>query len=82
LITFAAPNHVIVGDRAGIHKVLVEKDLVKAPFFDNMRLHPGNPMLVTERDKESHKRTVIKPLHLNITLISNTEASSIPGVFY
>ncbi|PMD36797.1 cytochrome P450 [Hyaloscypha variabilis F] len=52
-----APNHVIVGDRAGIHKVLVEKDLVKAPFFDNMRLHPGNPMLVTERDKESHKRT-------------------------
>ncbi|KAE9378887.1 cytochrome P450 [Stipitochalara longipes BDJ] len=44
-IVRVAPHHVLVGDRAGIHKVLVEKDLVKAPFFDNMRLHPGNPML-------------------------------------
>lgn len=48
---FSAPNHVIMADKAGIQQILVEHDLAKAPFFDNMRLHPGNPMLVTERDK-------------------------------
>jgi hypothetical protein len=50
-----APNFVLVADKAGIREILVEKDLVKAPFFDGMRLHPGIPMIVTERDKVAHK---------------------------
>lgn len=50
---------VLVADKAGIHKILVEEDLVKAFFFDGLRLHPGNAMLVTDRDKVSHKITVI-----------------------
>lgn len=52
----------LVADKAGIHKVLVEENLDKAPIFDGMRLHPGNPMLVTERDKAAHKHTVIQTL--------------------
>ena len=46
----------LVASKAGINKVLIEDDFVKAPYFDNMRLHPGNAMLVTERDKVTHKR--------------------------
>ncbi|KUJ07792.1 cytochrome P450 [Mollisia scopiformis] len=56
-IVRVAPTTVLIADKAGIQKILVEEDLVKAPFFDALRLHPGNPMLVTERNKASHKST-------------------------
>ena len=80
---FTAPNHILVADRAGIQRVLVELDLVKAPFFDNMRLHPGNPMLVTERDKESHKRTVIHSSFSRRYELSNeVETTSIARVLH
>jgi len=65
---------VLVADKAGINKILIEEDLVKAPFFDGLRLHPGNPMLVTERDKVSHKHVVSSdalplPIAIMLTVI-------------
>jgi hypothetical protein len=54
----SAAHTVLVADKVDIHKILVEEDLVKALFFDGLRPHPGNPMLVTERDKVAHKHTV------------------------
>ena len=58
LTILLAPRTVLVASKAGINKVLIEDDFVKAPYFDGMRLHPGNAMLVTERDKVTHKRVV------------------------
>lgn len=63
-----------MADKAGIYKILVEEDLVKAPFYDGLRLHPGNSMLVTERDKVAHKHTVNSTtFHLLAMLILRTQ---------
>jgi hypothetical protein len=73
-----------VADKAGIHKILVEEDLVKAPYHDKMRLHPGIPIIVTETDKVSHKRMVdTNAAYLAILLTIHTlEASFITGFLH
>lgn len=56
-----APSEILVAGLEGVQKIVVEDDLIKAPYYE--RLKPETPQgkianLITERNRELYKRKV------------------------
>ncbi|CZT12574.1 hypothetical protein WAI453_005583 [Rhynchosporium graminicola] len=50
------PRDVVFRDRNAVQQILVEDDLVKAPIYKSIRLHPDVTSLITETDKVKYKQ--------------------------
>jgi hypothetical protein len=66
---------VLVGDKADIHKILIEEDLPKDPIMTDFRANAGIPTLFLEVDKAAHKHTVSLPRSSTDDPINRTERS-------
>jgi hypothetical protein len=56
-----APGIVLVASKPGVHRVLIEEDMPKAPNYDNFRIDPKVFDVFTATDKGLHKKRVCNP---------------------
>ncbi|KAE8448885.1 hypothetical protein EG329_008681 [Mollisiaceae sp. DMI_Dod_QoI] len=57
------PKDVLIAEKSGVLKILVDEDFVKAPIYESVRVDPNVTSLITERDKALYrqKRRLISP---------------------
>ncbi|CZR69470.1 related to benzoate 4-monooxygenase cytochrome P450 [Phialocephala subalpina] len=65
-------------EKSLIKKTLIDKDFVKAPVYETVRIHPNVTSLITERDRAAYRQKVNAAPHLKISMLTQRRLIS-PG---
>lgn len=63
-LILTGPRDIMIQDKAGIQKMLVEEDFRKSRDYERVREDPGVTSLITETDKALYRQKVCKILLL------------------